>query len=234
MKLTLGTTYYENPEYLEKFVETHLPFCDELVVVDDGSQKYKAFTVLDEDPKIKLYRVRKDYGFNSHGCRNLIMKEATHDWVVLIDVDRLFYDSGKDLSLIQNEELDPLTLYKFVVHVNQYGRSVHQSINDYLVNKKMFFSAGGYDEELRGVREGDRDFMFQMLHFGPQKTLSNVNLLHVRPPSSTLHGEREKAKQNGVPFGLPYTQQLRDFVEKRKITPDPNKPILTFDWERVF
>jgi hypothetical protein len=234
MKLTLGTTYYENPEYLEKFVDAHLPHCDELIVVDDGSQKYKAFTVLHEDPKIKLYRVKKDYGFNSHGCRNLIMKEALHDWVVLIDVDRQFGNGGRDLSKISTKQLDETALYKFVVHVNRLGLNVHQSINDYLVNKKMFFSAGGYDEELRGVREGDRDFMFQMLHYGPQKTLDDINLMHIRPPSGTLKEELDKAKQNGVPFGLPYTQQLKDLVELRKIKPDPNKPTLTFDWERVF
>ena len=234
MKITLGTTYYENPEYLEKFVEAHLPHCDELIVVDDGSQKFKAFTVLHEDPKIKLYRVKKDYGFNSHGCRNLIMKEASNDWVVLIDVDRQFGEGGNHLAKIRNKQLDESTLYKFVVHVNRLGINVHQSINDYIVNKKMFFSAGGYDEELRGVREGDRDFMFQMLHYGPQKTLSDINLMHIRPPSGTLKEELDKAKHNGVPFGLPYTQQLKDLVESRKIKPDPNKPILTFDWERVF
>lgn len=231
--LTLGTTYYENPEHLEKFIEYHLPFVNELIVVDDGSKIFKAVDVIDPHSKIKLYRVKKDLGFNSHGCRNLIMKEASFDWVALLDADRLFLDEGKELLKIKTDHLDPLTHYKFIVHGIIEGEQVHQGVNDYLINKELFFKAGGYDEELVGIRTGDRDFFCQLAHFGRVQT-SPAQLKHTRISSAYLEEEHHKARINGVNFSKPVPESVRRIIESRKIKPDPNKPILTFEWERVF
>lgn len=230
---TLGTTYYENPEHLEKYVDLHLPYVDELIIVDDGSKVFKAKHVVEPHPKIKLYRVLKDYGFNSHGCRNLIMKEATNDWVALVDVDRIFLDKGRELLKIVPASLDPLVKYKFIVHVLQEGNKVHQGVNDYLINKELFFKAGGYDEELIGIRDGDRDFFYQLSHFGKIQTI-NAHIMITRIPSAHIPQEIDKATFNNVPFSKHYSHDLLNLVESRKIKPDPNKPILTFEWERVF
>lgn len=233
MSFTLGTTYYENPEHLKEFVSKHLPYVDELIVVDDGSQVVRAAEVITPRPRLKLYRVTKDYGFNSHGCRNLIMNEASNDWVALVDVDRVFLDGGKELLKIDTSVLDINIKYKFIVHVLKEGHKVHQGVNDYIINKQLFFKAGGYDEELIGIRNGDRDFFYQLCHFGKIQTI-DVNLMHTRIASAYISQEQDKAALNNVPFNKSYTQELHDLVESRKIKPDPNKPILTFDWERVF
>ena len=233
MKFTLGTTYYENPDYLLRFVELHKPYCDELIIVDDGSQQFKAEYYVESDDKLKLFRVKQDLGFNSHGCRNLIMKQATFDWVALIDLDREFFDNGQQLNILHTKKLSKNKVYKFVVHVNTPGNKPHLSVNEFLVHKDLFFKAGGYDEELVGMRMGDREFITQMLHFGLLSAFEDINILHTRSPSVFLKREQEIARQNCVLIDKNRNQQIIDLVESRMIKPDPNKPIINFDWEQI-
>ena len=87
--LTIGTTYYNNPEYLFKFIEKNISYVQEMIIVDDGSSDIIT-NYIRPNYKLRLFRVKKDYGFNSHGCRNLIMSQTKNDWVILLDIDREF------------------------------------------------------------------------------------------------------------------------------------------------
>ena len=113
--LTLGSTFYNNPENLIEFVNTHQDFVDEIIIVDDGSPRIITDYLLPSS-KIRLFRVKKDYGFNSHGCRNLIMTKARHDWVVLIDLDRKFIWPEDAFNQIRSVNLQSNTLYRFSCH----------------------------------------------------------------------------------------------------------------------
>ena len=117
MKITIGTTYYNNPELLGLFIKTHIDHFDEIIIVDDGSPD-PAENHIKNKEKIKLYRVPIDYGFNSHGCRNLIMKETTTDWTVLMDTDRVFIDPSFAVDIIRNKKLNPKILYFFFTNFN--------------------------------------------------------------------------------------------------------------------
>lgn len=227
MKFTLGTTYYENPEFLQRFIKIHQDHVDELIVVDDGSQKFPAIDYMqDAKENVRLYRVKKDYGFNSHGCRNLIVRESKNDWIVLSDVDREFYNDGKDILKIYDyaDQLEENVMYKFVTHIFRYGNRKHQSVNDFMIHRNTYLKAGGYDEEIIGIREGDRDFFYQLYHFCYQRTLQ-IPMLYTRGPTAQLDPTQK---------GKPYPQSLRDLVQSRMIKPNPDKPQLTFEWEKVF
>ena len=147
--LTIGTTYYNNPDYLIRFVKLNLAHVDYMIIVDDGSN-IPVPDSIKPSSKIRIFRVKKDYGFNSHGCRNLIMKQTTTDWNILLDVDREFIDPLKTFRTIKTKlaTLDPHTLYRFIAHANP--DESHISVNDYLIHKSHFFEAGGYDEEIIG------------------------------------------------------------------------------------
>ncbi len=227
MKITLGTTYYNCPKLLKTFLDHHREFFDEIIVVDDGSSDPAEKHIADRN-KIKLYRVPIDYGFNSHGCRNLIMKETSNDWVVLFDVDRLIVDPKFAINVIKNKKLNQNILYLFEMF-SDYSRpeSIHLSVNDFLVHKEHFWKAGGYDEEIIGFRAGDRQYRRQLEHFGKERVLSGIEAKFTRKPSIFIKATSPNDKR-----GMP--NNIVSLIQERMKTPDPNKPTLTFEWHRVF
>lgn len=231
-QITLGTTYYNNPDLLANFIQRNLPHVDELIVVDDGSM-LPASDYIEPHDKIKLYRVTKDYGFNSHGCRNLIMRESTNDWVVMIDVDRQFDDPEFAFDTFKTKPVQPNTLYRFEAYHNKDYSDLHVSVNDFLIHRNHFFSAGGYDEELIGVRAGDRHYFEQLLHFGYERTIRGILMRLMRGASVNIRS-KQLAPATSPNDILTIDVKKVDIVRRRMKQPEPNKPILTFDWVRVF
>jgi len=224
-KITLGTTYYNCPNLLEDFIQNNIDHVDELIIVDDGS-KDPIDTVVTASNKLKLYRVSKDIGFNSHGCRNLIMKESSNDWVALIDIDRCFKDPQLALSSIKSRQLYTKARYLFIVHTPKWGDNIHSSVNDYLVHRDHFFSAGGYDEEIVGQRWGDREFFQQLISAGGREIIMHdIDIMHTRRSTVTLTSNNILSSNN--------PRSHRELIQKRIAIPDKNKPILQFEWDRL-
>lgn len=230
-KITLATTYYQNPQNLYEFWNQHYDHVDELIVVDDGScvHALREQHIYDPQQKCKLFEVTKDLGFNSHGCRNLIMKQSSHDWVMLMDIDRLIINACDVFSSLRNRKLKLNCRYKFVGHFERLGAQIHESVNDYLIHKSYFWQAGGYDEELQGYRDGDRSFFRQLAHFGHEQVLNEVNVILTRTSSLKLSDSLARSKNDVTK--LPAQTIL--IVKKREQQPDPNKPILNFDWRDI-
>lgn len=226
MKITLGTTYYNNPKILSQFVKNHIDYFDELIIVDDGSEDPAGNHIQDKD-KIRLYRVPIDYGFNSHGCRNLIMKETMTDWTVLMDMDRIFIDPVFAVDVIKTKKLNTKTMYLFEMFSNiKDVQTLHPSVNDFLIHKDHFWQAGGYDEELIGVRTGDRQYRTQLKHFGNEQLLHGVQARFTRGPSIIT-------KATSI-YDKKATSETLRLIDRRMKNPEPNKKTLTFEWHRVF
>lgn len=228
MKITLGTTYYENPDYLYRFIKLYKDKVDEIIIVDDYSTKFKLETLFEPEPSVKLYKVTKDYGFNSHGSRNLIMNQAKNDWVCLIDVDREFYNEGEDILKIYEKELSKEVLYKFSAHFLQYGRYLHKSVNDFLIHKELFYKVGGYDEECIGYRTGDRQLFEQISNFARIEALTDINLILTRPATKTKKNLAENPPKRSL------LNKFEETFRKRELHPEKDKKTLTFDWEQIF
>lgn len=225
MKLTLGTTYYNCPDLLNGFLDHHRKHFDEIIVVDDGSSILAEDSIRNRE-KVKLYRVPIDYGFNSHGCRNLVMQE-TESWTVLFDVDRLIVDPEFAVNTIKAKKLREDTLYLFEMF-SDYNNpdTVHASVNEFLVHKNHFWKAGGYDEELIGMRTGDREYRQQLKHFGREQLLHGIHAKFTRKSSVSLNITSPNDKKTDV--------NAYKIVKNRIIKPEPNKPSITFEWHRVF
>lgn len=201
-----------------------------MIIVDDGSNDiYHISHYVNLSEKIKIYRVKKDYGFNSHGCRNLIMKEASNEFVILIDSDREIHNPKEAIESIKKKKLRKDVLYRFVAHLLKIGNHTHESVNDFLISKKHFFSAGGYDEELIGVRTGDREYFEQLKFFGKEKTLYDIDLILLRSPSVKNNDKRIIVSKNDRKLSA----NISKIIQNRMKNPEPNKKILTFEWERV-
>lgn len=124
---------------------------------------------------MSAYAVTEDVGFNSHGCRNLGMLKSDTLWNLLIDMDtyfsqelfidvitrevdpNIFYvfkvDSAKNEDIDKYDHHDPKKILKYVAHPNVW-----------LITKPCFWSSGGYDVELTGLRYGDGEFFMSIDH----------------------------------------------------------------------
>jgi len=155
--ITIGTTYYDNYEAFKALVDHYKSWDDyKFIVVDDGSPK-RPLEKNDVPANWSLYRVTEDIGFNSEGCRNLIVHQCETEWVCLHDVDYLLKDKDMDFS-----DHDKRNLYNFqdvewrkrnawkkkTDHAGRrYGLHNHNQI---CVTKKYFLEIGGYDETYAG------------------------------------------------------------------------------------
>lgn len=228
-KITIGTTYYENPKNLFDFLNCNTKQADEIIIVDDGSTKYPISNFLHffTQKNIRVYRIKEDYGFNSHGCRNLIVSKSQNPWILLLDCDREMLNPQSFYTNIQRKKLKENVLYKFLVHSFEIGNNIHQSVNDFLIHKKHFFSVGGYDEELIGIRDGDRFFLGQLKNYGSERTLTNCEIMITRKSSkkdpTVIVSNLDKIDKG----------QVMQKIAQRLDYPEPNKPILTFYWERL-
>ena len=86
--LSCNVTYYNEPHFLSWWYSTFKTFYEEgidieLNIADDGSMRQSAESFFDKKPpmpNMRLFRVLEDIGFNSHGARNLLMKETRTQW----------------------------------------------------------------------------------------------------------------------------------------------------------
>lgn len=184
-RLTIGYTYYDEPELLKNQIDHWLRFPSEIqiILVDDGSQKYPAYDFLkDLDiPNFQLWQVEKDLGFNSHGCRNLIAKIAPTDFILFMDIDCLI--SPDQVGYLKRVRFNPEKMYRFAM-MDSSNNKYHPwpgHLNVFLVNKHKYWEAGGYDESFTGWHKGDREF-HRRLHkvVRPAKLTNSLGITVVR------------------------------------------------------
>lgn len=189
--LTYITTYYNNPQFLDTLQET-MTYCQDerlkMIIVDDGStEPIDNIIAAWSDPRVSLYRITEDVGFNSHGARNLAMKHTTTKWNLLIDIDYRLVGVDNILSMIENDELEENVPHFFRVAHTYDGEeaATRASINDFLVTGTTYWKAGGYDPEYYGFHYGDRKFIDRMLkltHGRQNSILFDTHLEAMRSP----------------------------------------------------
>lgn len=164
-RLTIAYTYYNEPELLKEQIKLweDYPPGVEIMVIDDGSEEYPAYDILKDvyftyGVNFQLWKVARDLGFNSHGCRNLAAKYAPTDQICFLDIDMRL--NPGDVGHLRRIAMNPKTIYRFNMYAvfkkQWYPYPGH--INCFIVNKDTFWEAGGYDESYTGHHYGDRPF----------------------------------------------------------------------------
>lgn len=149
----------------------------DIFIVDDGSEKSTAEELLynyvlpEWGPTLQLWRVSRNLGFNSHGCRNLIAKYAETDSIAFFDIDMIMYptDMAKLKTINFSDHGKRIFFHDLYIKTNQKYVNMPGHENCFVITKDLFWEAGGYDESFTGHHWGDREFVKRIIDTGAKK-----------------------------------------------------------------
>ena len=249
--ISINITYYNEPHFLTWWYDAMLRMEDQgcpfiLNIGDDGSMRVPAtefFEMKSPTQNMRLFRVKEDIGFNSHGTRNLLMKQTTTDWNLNSDIDRRYPDTTLR-SIFKNEPfLNKKHYYSFW---ERYQSSPDRfSVNEYLVHRETFWKTGGYDEEFVNIHFGDRYFLDTLRRVAKRKKVSFWKVKYVRgardviwtdTPHTIYPDDRTLIHPNAIWGDRDKRFALKEFVQERNKTHEGrmSKKVINFEWERVF
>lgn len=250
--ISINVTYYNEPHFLRWWYETHNRIldlgCDYILNIgDDGSQSKPAVDFFEKNlpnTRTRLFRVKEDIGFNSHGTRNLLMQQTTTEWNLMTDIDRRFPDATL-ISIVEKQEtLRRGRYYSFWEMIQSSPDRF--SVNEYLVHKKDFWETGGYDEEFVNIHFGDRYFLDTLRQVARREKVPEWQVKYIRGArtviwsddiSQTIYpDDNTLIHPNSVWGNQEKRFALKEFVQQRNKTPEgrKSKKVINFEWERVF
>lgn len=250
--ITCNITYYNEPVWLHWWYKTFKRLHEEgvpliLAVGDDGSQKSPAeefFNSHQPTPNMKLFRVKEDIGFNSHGTRNLLMKQTTTQWNMLSDIDRHYSDETLKYLVDNIDTFKPQRYYSFkeMIVASPDGYSV----NEFFVRKNDFWKTGGYDEEFVNIHWGDRLFLNSLRRVCKRVLLPEHCMVKymrrsrdviwdnvektIYPDDFTLIHPNNRWPNEEFRFGLKERIAERNKTHEGRMS----KKVINFEWEQVF
>tara|TARA_B100001939_G_scaffold333391_1_gene333300 strand:- start:1172 stop:1906 length:735 start_codon:yes stop_codon:yes gene_type:complete len=170
-RLTLGLTYFNDEKWIHEWYHQFkfYPSEVEIIIFDDASDHspieevlYPIMDMPDHTPEISIYKVTKDLGFNSHGCRNAIAKLAKSEFICFFDIDMLCMGDTMGRMKQRNWQHHSLYHHQFYQFPIQRMLPYPGHINSFLCSKQLFWEAGGYDESFTGYHYGDREFIARL------------------------------------------------------------------------
>ena len=250
--ISCNITYYNEPHFLSWWYDTFKTLYQEgidieLNIADDGSMRRSAESFFDKKapmPNMRLFRVLKDIGFNSHGARNLLMRETRTEWNMLSDIDRRYpVDTIK--AIIAREPIGKLKKGVYYPFEN-IRRDKEQSVNEYVVSKTDFWKAGGYDEEFVNIHWGDRVFIDCLARITRKAVIPEWKVKYVRGARKVTYTKDVATTQYPDDHTLIHPNgdwsirekrlALIKMVKERGKTPEgrQSKKVINFEWKRVF
>lgn len=209
--LTVVYTYYNQPgmlSQLEKDWEAW-PEDVEIIMVDDGS-KVPAI----KPDRARLLRVLKDIPWHQDGARNLGASEASHDWVLFMDLDHSLSGDSMHELLRALGQLD--RGYYYLLNRRRIGgQSLKPAPNIFLIDRKLFWEVGGYDERRCGSYGTDIPFRARLNEVCDPRNIGVT--LQVYLPENI-----KDAATTGLSRVVPDFPELDEHIR-----------VLDFEWEEV-
>ncbi len=203
----------------------------EVIVVDDGSPDFPCEPNGDFGVDLKVLRVEENILWNTAGAANLGISEAKYDWFLHCDFDVGLnaQNAGKLLDL---DFCDPKVVYwPMTWHESSRGfqKFGKPHCNGFLMNKKMFWQAGGFDEDFSGCW-GGQDIMFHLVSCPPlgltRRVLEDIVLERMVRCSD--------AKVQGVYRDREDSVNWKKFYDKRDGKVPQSTDHLRFKWHQVY
>ena len=230
-RVTLGYTYYDNPDLLNRQLDIWktYPAGVDIFVVDDGSEIYPAIDILKDyeaqtfQPTLQLWKVTRNLGFNSHGCRNLIARYSTTDSIQFLDMDMML--PAGQIANIKKIIVEEDVVYNHRCYWHSKQRLIEHPghYNCFLIHKNTFNKNKGYDESFTGHHYGDREFLDRMYELEHRKIKSQCATSMNR---EGRHGSVDKSVEKTeytpgddkffkVPMDIPEVKKLRGTKTQR-------------------
>jgi len=251
--ISVNITYYNEPHLLLWWYKTFRTLYKqgvdvELNIADDGSLKQPAESFFDKNvpmPNMRLFRVLEDIGFNSHGARNLLMKQTRTEWNMLSDIDRKYPENTLN-DIIAKEltgKLERGVYYPFC-DIKQGRNKI--SLNEYIISKADFWKTGGYDEEFVNVHWGDRLFLDCVSRITRKSIISDWRVEYVRGARNITYTKDINTTQYPDDYTLIHPEHhwaipeardaLIEMVKERNKNPEARmaKKVINFEWKQVF
>lgn len=208
---TLIMAYYDNRhmliEHARRWNELPRDLARRLhvVVVDDGSPNAPARDAMKSITvptlaSVQIWRMLVDVPWNQDACRNLGVRHAPTEWLLLTDMDHIVPPPTWDR--LMRGQLDKRTVYRF-------GRVSAHSLepykrhpNSWSLTKRTYWDCGGYDERLAGNYGTDGDFLVRVKH---RRKIVDLGEVLVRVPrdviadaSTTTLPRKEPAEKENI------------------------------------
>lgn len=182
--VTLVYPYYENADFVRVQFQhwcaltfdrglssTHWS----VIVVDDGSPTPAAEALQGSDLGgfLRVFRIGVDVPWNWLAARNIGAHHAPDGWVLLTDMDHVVPPETVK-SLIYGQH-DPRVIYAFSRREHT-GDAVPPHSASFFLTRELFWTIGGYDEELSGRYGSDGDFRRRAKVHAPIVVLADTYL----------------------------------------------------------
>jgi hypothetical protein len=153
------------------------------VFVDDHSKP--KITIPEDTPlNYTLVRITDDIMWNQGGARNLGVKFAKSDHIIVTDLDVLFPDTLLESLISFHPPAN--SIFKFNTYLGL--KKVQPHFNVFFMSREVFYKTNGIDEEFSG-HYGHEDTFFYFL----QKALGTR--FYVYKPSNIVHKEHKYSKE---------------------------------------
>jgi glycosyltransferase involved in cell wall biosynthesis len=168
---TLVMAYYDNRQMLIEHVRHWSELPRELarklhvVVVDDGSPNAPAIDALQTITlptlaSVQIWRMLVNVPWNQDACRNLGVKHAPTEWLLLTDMDHVV--PPQTWERLMRGPLDKRTVYRFGRVSAPTLEAYKRHPNSWALTKRTYWDCGGYDERLAGNYGTDGDFLVRV------------------------------------------------------------------------
>lgn len=234
--LTFVYAYYENPGMLVEHLREwnrYPPNTFKFIVVDDGSQRTPALSVIGTgpiNPGLRLFRIAQNIPWNQDGARNLGMFQCETEWAWISDMDQFVpVNEAVKMERFAAIEALPGEYYMPMRRSAADGSALHPHPNCYLFRRDDFWKMGGYDEDFAGCYGSDGNFRKcarAMLRESQTVAFTTVSFGRSEiPDASTVDFGRKDS-----PYWRPNFPHLE---AKRRAPPYMARNHMRFDWAEV-
>ncbi len=176
----------------------------EIIVTDDCSLHIKAkdHVILDDSVNFRLFEIEEKIKWNWLQCRNIGAKYAKGEWILLTDMDHLVTPAMLTKLLKRTKVLRYNEVYQFGrVKAPDMSRYKHHN-DSFFLQKKLFWKAGGYDEDYAGLYGTSGMFRRRLYSHAVRSSIfPNMDLVlysrEVIPDASTTSYARKEGRRKG-------------------------------------